>query len=516
MEKFYTSLDAIPFELFGKKNSISPISLEIHQNLFLEIKNEIFNNLLDTKIGDELRVQMFSICNYVALDLYKIFKAVIEINLCKEKEIKIFNNKDTFPIFDSILNNEHLKQINNIEKRRNLFESAKFIKNRLDLILRGNKNYDLHNQSILLQEYINKDDIDYILLRPECWVGNESSNDLDLQIIQEVTHNIVQNLSSRYNIKKKTVDIINKNFISLFFQKFLKVNKIFKAFKKIDFEQLTGNYLLGGTPQPLGRILNYFYKKNKKKIIRFTHGGDRVFFDDILWIYNEIMFCDEYYVHGIEEKKVLQKKIKQNPHRKDLFQTKVITRGSEKHKQLFEYFRMKKKRNNKKILFVPGCFLGEVFMHNPYFKPSDTVIADYIFWTVKVINDLGYEITIKVHPGGIQFQRFFKSLPCEIIYNSFNLSSYDHSIIIFDFAGTAFFDSLASNKGIVYLNNHIRPSVDPNYNSLLQRCQVVHAFYDNNNIRFSSKDLKKSLEIAYDQQFCDEKFAKKYFFGPNS
>ena len=342
MKNFYTSLDVIPEDFLGNNKQKTIIKNIEYQNLFSNIKNEIFKNLLDDEISNDLKIQVFAICNYIALDLYKVFKSIIEIQACKKKKTKIFNKQYTTPIFDSILKNTKLKFSKKITKKNYVFESSRFLKNKLDLFLRGNRKYDLHNNSVLLQEYINRENINYIFLRPECWINNNNYSDVDSEIMYERIKVIINNLSIRYDVDKNKIDSITEKCTFLFFEKFQKVNNIFKTFQKIDFERLTGMYLLGGTPQPLGRLLNHFYRINKKKVIRFSHGGDRVFFDDILWIYNELLFCDKYFVHGEEERINLESKIKQNLHKKQLFQIEVITKGSEKHKKIFEFFRKKK------------------------------------------------------------------------------------------------------------------------------------------------------------------------------
>ena len=196
--------------------------------------------------------------------------------------------------------------------------------------------------------------------------------------------------------------------------------------------------LLGGTPQILGRVLNLVYISNQKKVIRFAHGGERVFFDDKLWVITELINSSEYYTHGIPEKISVEKKIKKLPvELRKLMPSKIKTLGSRKHQRIYEASKGLNLKVKKKVIFFPGCFLGERLLHNPFFKPSDIFLADYIKAFVNQVGKIGYEIIIKAHPGGIQQDRFLNSLGTKVLKSKFNLRDYNNSILAFDFAGTA-------------------------------------------------------------------------------
>ena len=81
------------------------------------------------------------------------------------------------------------------------------------------------------------------------------------------------------------------------------------------------------------------------------------------------------------------------------------------------------------------------------------------------------------------------------------------------FAGSAFFDSLASNKGIVLLNTQVRPFYVEAFKDLEKRCNIVDSFFDKENkIRFVPNDLKFAIENAFNFDEVDNSFSKKYFF----
>ena len=192
--------------------------------------------------------------------------------------------------------------------------------------------------------------------------------------------------------------------------------------------------------------------------------------------------------------------------------TKIKTLGSKKHQMIYDSTKRLNSKIKKKIIFLPGCFLGEQFLHNPFFKPSDIFLADCIAAFVNQVNGLGYEIVIKVHPGGIQQDNFYNSLGVKISQNTFNIRNYNNSILAFDFAGTAFIDSLSSNFPIVLINNGARPFSNLFLLDLKKRCEIIKPYFSNNNLRFKNKDIKIGLKNAVEKSKYFESFSSKFFF----
>ena len=155
--------------------------------------------------------------------------------------------------------------------------------------------------------------------------------------------------------------------------------------------------------------------------------------------------------------------------------------------------------------------MGERLLHNPFFKPSDIFLADYIAAFINQINGLGYEIVIKTHPGGIQQDNFYNSLGVKIFRNTFNLRSYNNSILAFDFAGTAFMDALASNFPIILINNGARPFSNLFLPELEKRCEIIKPYFSNNNIRFKNKDIKLALKNTIEKSKILKAFQVNFF-----
>ena len=163
-------------------------------------------------------------------------------------------------------------------------------------------------------------------------------------------------------------------------------------------------------------------------------------------------------------------------------------------------------------------------MHFASFKPPDLIIADYQKWIISELSNLNYDVTFKLHPKSVYFfdpKKFFCDWKCKITYNysefidpkeTYKPEEDNSEILIFDFAGTAFFDALASNKGIVYLNNGSRDFFDDSKAELEKRCSIVDSFLDEKNrIRFDMDEVISGLKKASNNSECSNDFFEKYF-----
>ena len=514
MNTFYSSLQIIPLHLLGKNNKLFILSLSECKELFIEIEKIIFKHFLSVNLEKEMQERTFPIIKDIIFEFYKVMLSIIEIQTCKRMNINVVYDEIHSPIFSKLLNNFEPKE-KKLEKNHNYS-----IKNKIKLCLKKienkfniKKEFDLHNQSILLNEFIKEKNIKYNFLWPEIFLSSSTKKKLIKDYLDDKIISILKYLFLRFEISniyfKRCFLILSANLL----KQYQFVDNLYYSFSNTNFNNLISDKLLGGTPQILGRVLNSIYNSNQKKVIRFSHGGERVFFNDKLWILSELINSTEYYTHGKPEKISVENKIKKLPEKlRKLMPTKIKTLGSRKHQIIFESTKRLNSEIKKKLIFIPGCFLGERLLHNPFFKPSDIFLADYIAAFVNQINGLGYEIVIKAHPGGIQQDNFYNSLGVRIFRNTFNLRSYNNSILAFDFAGTAFMDALSSNFPIILINNGARSFSNLILPDLEKRCEIIKPYFSNNNIRFKNKDIKLALKNTIEKSRNFESFSSKFFF----
>ena len=148
------------------------------------------------------------------------------------------------------------------------------------------------------------------------------------------------------------------------------------------------------------------------------------------------------------------------------------------------------------------------------FKIPDLMLIEFLLFQYNLLKNNNYEVYIKPHPKGI-CKNIFKNKFKDIILfeNDFlNPKICDFDCFIFEFAGSAFYDSLFTNKGIILFDTKIRPWYLETKKILLNRCQILETHQNKNNwLRFNKSEFENKLKLACDYKVCDSKFAQLLF-----
>ncbi|MCH9006849.1 alpha/beta hydrolase [candidate division KSB1 bacterium] len=84
----------------------------------------------------------------------------------------------------------------------------------------------------------------------------------------------------------------------------------------------------------------------------------------------------------------------------------------------------------------------------------------------------------------------------------------------FDFAGSAFFDALASDRGVVLIDMGTRPRDANSFDDLNQRCEVITCKQGpGNRFRLDTDHLGEAIERAATAREWPEGFFETYFHG---
>ena len=85
---------------------------------------------------------------------------------------------------------------------------------------------------------------------------------------------------------------------------------------------------------------------------------------------------------------------------------------------------------------------------------------------------------------------------------------------VLNFAGAAFFDALASNRGIVLLDMGVRPRDPHSFDDLQLRCEVVKCRLTESNLfLFDTNMLVQAVECASIDETWPEAFFQTYCYG---
>ena len=522
----YYDLNFVDFKKIGNEDNniqwLSPtltyskISYEIYET-FKKFLTNPYDKLYQTNLKISLS-QILIIAERISkilIDIEQSLKHNIIIEYDKQNNLLLevlLNNKN------SIINSEELFQrfkfIHNYQfkNKRSSIDNIKYILFMMKLNLtKPQEKYDIQNTSNLLNDFVFKNNIKAKLIRPEQWKW--PITDKKNLILQDIVEKLVISLKTIL-LNYLTNSIVLENGLSYFKTLIFDLlssnleNIIF--LEDLNFSKYMGKTFLGSTPKVLGRILNYYYRIHNKKIIRFSHGGDRLFFNDPQWKYSELIFVDDYYCHSTLETRLQNKKYVAGSKNKEIHKIKFKTIGSDYHKSISKLNSSKRKINaHKKILIIPGSFLGENLATHGNFKLPDIITLDLIIYTYRILIKNGFDVHIKPHPKGIYKKIFSKFLNDKNIFTRNFIFENDFDCYIFEFAGSAFYDSLFTNKGLVLLDTNIRKWYEPARLVLTERCKVVKTFSIRSNwLRFVETKFIEAVNEASEFKNLNENFAR--------
>lgn len=530
------SLTTVTHEFLGVNDGgfVWPTPYQEYLKLSAEITNSLVSIIYHSNLSCNLQLGSTSILSVLNMDLIRIGKAAIDFHHASQNNMELVFNAEDYPVSSFIINNytdnqNDIKSIScfypqsekSLSIKRKIIDLARKSKSELDLVFKMRRGrFDLQNECLLLRQHmldINKNPTN---IRPDLWswksknTNHKELNEIVSLIIEEFKKILIKYIESIKIIKK--CGYVAQIFVSeRLKQGFDKACYI----EKLKLKRVAGEVLIGGTPQQIGRLLNWKYQMMDRKVWRFAHGGDRAFYDDIHWGLSELPYCGVYHVHSKGESEALKSRLDRcATYYLPEFKPDVVSIGSLKHQLIWEKTNLntiknKNLNNENGIVFIAGSFLGEQNMGPLEFKTPDPLIADTQAWVVNTLKNMDYDISIKVHPGG-----FYHSLNIQkhwnvpVLMGRFNNEYSKTSVYIFDFAGTAFFDALASDKGIVLLDLKNRPFSKDTLEDLKNRCQIVSARIDEyNRIRFDPDELKNAVDKSMENRECPEWFANKYF-----
>lgn len=266
------------------------------------------------------------------------------------------------------------------------------------------------------------------------------------------------------------------------------------------------------------RLMSHVFQRNNLPVVRFTHGGDRGLMDDYRWHYQELMFADQYLVHGHTEAKQVSEAISRKTSKLTTKSIKVIGVGSRFHADIrsrdSNYVTPTKIHD---VMVVATSFLGEV---RPAFASTGQEIV-YLEWhlrLLKSIQNANFNVISKRHPKG-QFNntKLFSGLRIdELINGSFSDLTRTADAFVFDFAASAFMEALCTNKPVVLIETPFRQLLPTGRREVEEICTIVTASYDENNRIVADFDaVIKGLSTPVDP-ILRQQFVENYLLSPST
>jgi hypothetical protein len=297
------------------------------------------------------------------------------------------------------------------------------------------------------------------------------------------------------------------------------LNKAWGDFKRIEAMGLgrrMGAVLAGGTPKHIGRLIAWHYREKGREVYRFAHGGERAFYNDYAWALAELPFCDRYFGHSrAEAENLMARRAAGRMAPAGPPELVFDSRGSARHQRLRARAPARSgKARTGAIMYVAGGYLGEAAGDFPSRKPPDPLYLDWQISLLRALRDLGYRVITKVHPKGVLREAaLLTPFSDGIEGGSFDPSRYAVDAYLFDFAGAAFFDALASNTGVVLIDTGVRPFDSRASADLSERCALVRCQRDERDrFRVDRLALAAAVERAHEIGAGPEAFFRRYFF----
>ena len=456
----------------------------------------------------------------IVSDLSKIIIIINKINYIKKKKLIPIYNKTYNPIFYILFNsiklesNDYTFLMN--DKYKNYFSKLiNFKSNILSFFNSDNtkltfmKNYFL-NEIISKSKYneinINFHRIYSMKFNPEL---PREFNDLSHQYANEIFQNIEINSENINNNKlylNILILIIRFHLLEIIhFKNFVYKNKYLFKFK----------HFMTGSPKFWGRAISFFYIENGKEVSRFSHSLDRVFFKDPLFKYSEYIFANNYYFPSYESSIAAKNLIKTTKY--DKFNFENINFESFESDFYKKKYLHSKSINNKRInvLYCSSTYLYEKNLAFPNDRIEMINYYEWQSWLLNYLNKQNFKLFFKKHPksfneyNNINFNVNSLAISKGFSYNE--ILNFD--IIIFDYAGSLLFETMASNIGIIFIDFGCRTWNNYNKHIFSGRCEVIETFLDKKfRYRINTNVLNEKLYKALKFDHNKNEYLNKYVF----
>ncbi|WP_417835840.1 hypothetical protein [Thalassospira tepidiphila] len=470
----------------------------------------------------------------ILTDIAHVARCTIDVQNSRLKKIQINYDENTSPVIDWILD-DRTDNINRLLLRRrddirteSLDGSIKHILRRLKYktlnTLERRSSSPVLSTNNLLNDYLRENNIrthsvnfdDVFCGRPETILTTLKKKSIE-DIIQSINKQLVSHIQSDELIDRllyASSAIVNWHIRQ-------SLGDIKRIRSKYSFKKFPDT-LFSGTPKYEGRLISWFYGDNGTDIVRFAHGGERVFFFDYNWPISELPWCDTYYCHSNAEAQTFKDRFEtdQYPKFAGLKKLSFKSIGSNTHRNYGKLSSLcdvtpaiiKHKNQGRRLLYASAVYHGDKAPVLPTFKLPDALYLDFQIRLLNSLKNDNWHITLKPHPKGIfDPTSILSPYIDDVMQTRFNPLQFDHDVFLFDFAGSAFFDSLFSNKHICLINLANRPISNDYKSSLCSRVSVVNSQFDDvgkihidmNALRSALRPTRKTSISTFVSRFAE-------------
>jgi len=492
---------------YYKKNK--RLQWHIGQLQYDEFAKDLHDWLHDIELSNKERF-FFDISSvFIYTELASYLTHVYDYLYLTERNIEPVYSKKNNVFIDKVWNREVITTSLLIELERARFK-ANFLKYLYSLIVRVlPKNYIkifVISENTLVRQYLFKMKTMYLRIMPQYFFKIDiKSSDLSKSVSNKVKNTLVNKIQEKYFSLNydhiESIGFIVDSFVARSYNNMSGYNKILSKCGE-------NSYIVTGTGNSYyNRLFSAIAKKEGLKVVRFNHGGDRCFYDDdFFWRNGELFQTDTYITYGKKWKSRLDKIIFNIGSKVD-----VEAIGSNYHQDIYNKFFNKKIENNKKILYIPNSFIGEIRVF-PYAKLIDPVLFDWQKYIIEILQENGFDVIYKKHPKGFFHEENMLSDIATYQSSKPMIEALeDADMVLCDMAGTAFIESLCAGKNIVLINTKQRPFNFEAKKDLQKSVSIVDAYWENNMLKIDEKKLVEAFSKSYFNKDNMRKVVQDYF-----
>lgn len=455
----------------------------------------------------------------ITIDISNLMRQAVDLHNAQMAQHNLAYTKEYSPTCDWLLNSCGANDFRIVERlnprsrdstlKANLILKARQAKRKFQR-QNSDHSYNAINYNLLMQEWIESENETTFNLLTEVYAhGKPQYNKAVIELITKAFQNLVFKAYDTTSDLKANVELAIKMIIEHHMSQalgdlnHLKSSKLHKNLRK---------GLISGTPKYEGRLLSWYFREHGKDVVRFAHGGERVFYEDYAWPIAELPYCTKYYAHSQAEAQNMQHRLGNGQYVsfKAVENINFLSKGSEKHKKLYKSATTSIK--NRTLVYVTSVYEHDSTPGLPAFKVPDVLYFEFQTRLLSFLKKEGWHIILKPHPKGIyQNQEYLKQYVDGIVKTPFNPNSFQAEIFLFDFAGTAFFDTLATKQRALLLNLGGRPIDIKERKNLQKRCEVLDiGFNKKGSIEMEEDKIRTAIQKAPEN--INDDFIKNYAF----
>ena len=259
----------------------------------------------------------------------------------------------------------------------------------------------------------------------------------------------------------------------------------------------------------LARVVSHSFQRQGAKVIRTTHGGESVFFNDPLWASIELPFANTYMTYGVRAAdRVCEITERHQSVRKADQRISVMAGGSQYHRDILK--RASPNTPVKTVYVVSASFSGTL-RAIPNVKIHDVVYYEWHRRLLEMVHSAGFTTVSKRHPKGrgTDLPMFADVASSELrqarMSDIFDLAD----AYVLDIAGSAFIEALCTLKPVVLIDMPSRRLTDEGSARIGESIEIVRAEFDENNRVIADADrivegLRTPVNIEARRRFISE------------